>query len=84
MDAAERGAREALDEGNRRYEERFGHVFLICATGLGADEMLAALEERLGNDAAAERVIVRRELGRIMRLRLDKLLDGAAARGTGG
>jgi 2-oxo-4-hydroxy-4-carboxy-5-ureidoimidazoline decarboxylase len=84
MDAAERGVREALDEGNRRYEERFGHVFLICATGLGAGEMLAALEERLGNDAAAERVIVRRELGRIMRLRLDKLLDGAAARGTGG
>ncbi|MFI0355563.1 2-oxo-4-hydroxy-4-carboxy-5-ureidoimidazoline decarboxylase [Actinomadura sp. 9N407] len=69
-------ARAALIEGNRRYEERFGHVFLICATGLGAGEMLAALEKRLaGDDAEAERIVVRVELGKIVRLRLDKLLE---------
>ena len=83
MDAAGREVREALAEGNRRYEERFGHVFLICATGLGAEEMLAALKERLGNDVEREREVVRGELGRIALLRLDKLVDGAvAAHGT--
>ncbi|GAA2419049.1 2-oxo-4-hydroxy-4-carboxy-5-ureidoimidazoline decarboxylase [Actinomadura vinacea] len=76
MDAAERAVRERLAAGNRRYEERFDHVFLICATGLGAAEMLAALERRLRNGAAAERGIVRAELGKIMRLRLDRLLNG--------
>ncbi|MFF5259063.1 2-oxo-4-hydroxy-4-carboxy-5-ureidoimidazoline decarboxylase [Actinomadura viridis] len=77
MDAAEVAVRESLAAGNRRYEERFGHVFLICATGLGAGDMLAALEERLGNDAAAEREVVREELGKIVRLRLDKMLRGS-------
>ncbi|GAA3981241.1 2-oxo-4-hydroxy-4-carboxy-5-ureidoimidazoline decarboxylase [Actinomadura viridis] len=77
MDAAEAAVRESLAAGNRRYEERFGHVFLICATGLGAGDMLAALERRLGNDAAAERAVVREELGKIVRLRLDKMLRGS-------
>jgi 2-oxo-4-hydroxy-4-carboxy-5-ureidoimidazoline decarboxylase len=71
----EEGERAALAEGNRRYEERFGHVFLICATGLGAGEMLGALEERLANDPEAERIVLRGELGKIVRLRLDKLLE---------
>jgi len=74
MDAAEERVRTALAEGNRRYEERFGHVFLICATGLGAADMLAALERRLGNPPEAERRIVRGELGKIVQLRLVKLL----------
>ncbi|MFB4312486.1 2-oxo-4-hydroxy-4-carboxy-5-ureidoimidazoline decarboxylase [Actinomadura sp. 21ATH] len=69
------GARAAFAEGNRRYEERFGHVFLICATGLGAAEMLAALEERLGNAPEEERAIVREELGKIVRLRLARLRE---------
>ena len=59
-----------LVEGNRRYEERFGHVFLIRAAGRSGEEMLAALEERLGNDPATERDVVRRELAEIVRLRL--------------
>jgi len=42
----------ALREGNRAYEERFGHVFLISATGKTADEMLGALRDRLTNDPA--------------------------------
>ena len=63
---------EALREGNIEYEQRFGHVFLICATGLTSAQMLAALRERLGHDEAAERVVVRAELTKIVRLRLQK------------
>jgi 2-oxo-4-hydroxy-4-carboxy-5-ureidoimidazoline decarboxylase len=72
--------REVLDrlaEGNRAYERRFGHVYLICATGLSAEEMLARLTERLGNDEDAERDVVRAELAKITRLRLAKLLGAA-------
>jgi 2-oxo-4-hydroxy-4-carboxy-5-ureidoimidazoline decarboxylase len=63
---------EDLVAGNRRYEERFGHVFLICATGLSVPEMLAALRGRLGNDPEAERDVVREELRKIVDLRLGK------------
>ncbi len=61
-----------LRAGNAAYEERFGHVFLICATGLSAASMLAALEDRLSHDPAAERDVVREELRMIVRLRLGK------------
>ncbi len=61
-----------LTEGNRAYEERFGHVFLICATGLSGEEVLTALRARLGNDPAAERDTVREELRKIVDLRLGK------------
>ena len=63
---------------NREYEERFGHVFLICATGRSAQEMLAALEARLGNDPDTELRVAAEEQRRITRLRLDKLLARAA------
>ena len=59
-----------LAEGNRRYEEKFGHVFLIRAAGRSGEEMLDALERRLDNDPAAERDVLRRELAEIVRLRL--------------
>ena len=65
---------ERLAEGNRRYEERFGHVFLIRAAGRSAEEMLAALDERIGHDDATERDVVRRELAEIVRLRLLKVM----------
>lgn len=65
---------EALHAGNVAYEQRFGHVFLICATGRNASEMLSALTDRLGNDPAAEQAVVRRELAAIVRLRLAKIL----------
>ncbi|GAB3821688.1 2-oxo-4-hydroxy-4-carboxy-5-ureidoimidazoline decarboxylase [Kribbella italica] len=68
-------ARDALAEGNRSYEARFGRVFLICATGLSAAEMLASLRERLGHDDAAERTVVRDELRKIAVLRLTKVVD---------
>jgi len=54
------------------YEQRFGHVFLICATGLSASELLDALRARLTNPVEAERDVVRGELAKIVRLRLAK------------
>lgn len=70
-------AARALREGNLAYERRFGHVFLICATGRSADQMLTALRERLDNDPAAEREIVRTELLKIAQLRVAKLVEGS-------
>lgn len=73
-----RGASEevlhALARGNDEYEKKFGFVFLICATGKSADEMLAALTARLGNDAATELENAAGEQAKITRLRLEKLL----------
>ena len=63
-----------LAEANRWYEQRFGHIFLICATGRTADEMLAALNERLGNDARTELRIAAEEQRKITRIRLERLL----------
>jgi 2-oxo-4-hydroxy-4-carboxy-5-ureidoimidazoline decarboxylase len=71
---AEPHARAALVAANREYEERFGHVFLIFATGRTEAEILAAARARLGNDDEAERRVVREELGRIARLRLSTLV----------
>ncbi|WP_244305716.1 2-oxo-4-hydroxy-4-carboxy-5-ureidoimidazoline decarboxylase [Kitasatospora cheerisanensis] len=71
---AERGVLRELSEANAAYEARFGHVFLACATGRSADALLAALRERLPNDAATEAGVVREELRRINELRLDRLL----------
>ena len=70
--AAGPGAQAALRSANAAYEERFGHVFLICATGLRTSDMLIALHERMGNDPATEREVVRGELGKIAALRLAK------------
>ncbi|GAA1587575.1 2-oxo-4-hydroxy-4-carboxy-5-ureidoimidazoline decarboxylase [Kribbella sancticallisti] len=67
--------RAALAAGNREYEQRFGRVFLICATGLSAHQMLASLRRRLTFDEAAEAVVVRDELRKIAVLRLAKLVD---------
>ena len=64
----------ALAEANREYEERFGHVFLIFASGRTPAQMLAAARARLGNDVDRERVVVRAELGRITALRLERLM----------
>jgi 2-oxo-4-hydroxy-4-carboxy-5-ureidoimidazoline decarboxylase len=64
----------ALVGANETYEERFGHVFLIFATGRTAGEMLAAARERLHHDEETERAVVRRELAKITRLRMERLL----------
>jgi 2-oxo-4-hydroxy-4-carboxy-5-ureidoimidazoline decarboxylase len=65
--------RDAFVEGNAAYEERFGHVFLICASGRSAGEMLAELRERMANDPGTERGVVHGELVKITELRLRKL-----------
>ena len=65
----------ALAEGNEAYERRFGHIYLVCASGRDGSELLALLRERLGNDPATEWEVVRRELGQINRIRLRRLLD---------
>jgi 2-oxo-4-hydroxy-4-carboxy-5-ureidoimidazoline decarboxylase len=67
--------RAALVEANHAYEERFGHVFLIFASGKTQAEILAAARERLGNDEPAERVIVADQLREIALLRLERVLD---------
>ncbi|WP_018331025.1 allantoicase [Actinomycetospora chiangmaiensis] len=65
--------RTALAEGNRAYEERFGHVYLVRAAGRSGPEMLALLRERLRNDAATEGGVVRAQLAEITVLRLEAL-----------
>jgi 2-oxo-4-hydroxy-4-carboxy-5-ureidoimidazoline decarboxylase len=67
-------SRAGLAARTARYEERFGYVFLICATGLSGEQMRAALEERLGNDPAAERAVATAELEKITLLRVAKAL----------
>jgi 2-oxo-4-hydroxy-4-carboxy-5-ureidoimidazoline decarboxylase len=67
--------RQALADGNLAYERRFGYVFLICASGLSAQDMLDQLRARLGHDIQTERAVVREELLKITRLRLTKLLS---------
>jgi OHCU decarboxylase len=69
------GARRELAEGNRQYEGRFGRVFLICATGLSAQDMLTSLRERLMHDDATEAKVVHEELRKIALLRLAKVVD---------
>jgi len=72
--AASDRVRHELAEGNLAYERRFGHVFLICASGLSGQDMLDQLRARLGHDPEAERAVVREELLKITWLRLTKLL----------
>jgi 2-oxo-4-hydroxy-4-carboxy-5-ureidoimidazoline decarboxylase len=72
--AASDEVRQGLAEGNLSYQKRFGHIFLICATGLSGQDMLTRLRARLGNDQDAERAEVRAELLKITRLRMTKLL----------
>jgi len=64
---------EALRDGNVRYRERFGYVFLVCATGKSAAEMLALLQARLPHDADTELRVAAGEQAKITRLRLEKL-----------
>jgi 2-oxo-4-hydroxy-4-carboxy-5-ureidoimidazoline decarboxylase len=70
--ASDETLRELADD-NRRFEERFGHIFIVCATGKTAAEMLRLLRERLPNEPAAELAIAAAEQAKITRLRLEKL-----------
>jgi 2-oxo-4-hydroxy-4-carboxy-5-ureidoimidazoline decarboxylase len=70
---ADRAAAAALADGNAAYERRFGHVFLICATGKGQAEILAELNRRMAHDPATEREVAAAEIGKINEIRLRKL-----------
>ncbi len=81
MTDADSGTRSALVEGNRAYEERFGHVFLIRAAGRSPEEMLAELRRRLENDAAAEQREATEQLAQISGLRVRGFVSSATVTG---
>lgn len=74
MSRADDQVRAAMAEGNRAYEEKFGRVYLVCATGKSADELLAILQGRLQNTPEQELRIAAEEQDKITRIRLEKLL----------
>ncbi|MFE1291749.1 2-oxo-4-hydroxy-4-carboxy-5-ureidoimidazoline decarboxylase [Streptomyces sp. NPDC058751] len=74
MAGASAELKEEMLRLNLAYQEKFGHVFLICATGRTGEQMRDAAEERIGNPAEREREIVRVELGKINRIRLGRLV----------
>jgi 2-oxo-4-hydroxy-4-carboxy-5-ureidoimidazoline decarboxylase len=75
MAGAPDGLKAEMLELNLAYQEKFGHVFLICATGRTGEQMRDAVKERIGNAPEREREIVRTELGKINRIRLARLVD---------
>jgi 2-oxo-4-hydroxy-4-carboxy-5-ureidoimidazoline decarboxylase len=77
MSAADADLRDQMAAANRNYEQRFDRVYLVCATGLSAGELLDICQARLTNDPAAERAVVLGELAKIARLRLHRLPLGA-------
>jgi 2-oxo-4-hydroxy-4-carboxy-5-ureidoimidazoline decarboxylase len=68
--------RDRLAVANREYEARFGYIFIVCATGKSAEEMLATLERRMTNSPGDELAVAAVEQGEITRLRLGRLLVG--------
>jgi 2-oxo-4-hydroxy-4-carboxy-5-ureidoimidazoline decarboxylase len=73
VNAADDATLQGLADGNRAYEELFGYLFIVCATGKTAAEMLAILQSRLGNDPETEFSIAAGEQRKITHLRLAKL-----------
>lgn len=72
--SAEADVLTALAAANAAYERRFGYVYLVCASGRGAAELLDVCRSRLDNDPVTERAVVLSELAKINRLRLERLL----------
>jgi 2-oxo-4-hydroxy-4-carboxy-5-ureidoimidazoline decarboxylase len=73
--SADEAAKLALKEANRRYEQRFGRIFIICASGRGAEEILAALEARMSNDDTTEMREAAEQQRQITALRLKRWLE---------
>lgn len=71
---ADDAVKAELAEKNRAYDDKFGYVYLVCASGRTAEELLAILTDRLDNDPETERRVMRSELAKINRLRLERLL----------
>jgi 2-oxo-4-hydroxy-4-carboxy-5-ureidoimidazoline decarboxylase len=68
---------EKLAALNRAYEQKFGFIFIVCATGKSTDEILALLEQRFGNERAIELHNAAAEQAKITELRLRKLIEPA-------
>jgi 2-oxo-4-hydroxy-4-carboxy-5-ureidoimidazoline decarboxylase len=75
---ADQAVRAELAAGNQAYEARFGHIYLVCAAGRSAAELLAILQARLANDPQTERQVMRGELIKINDLRLAQLIGTEA------
>jgi OHCU decarboxylase len=78
MRAAAGDVQQAIAEGNRAYETRFGHIYIVCASGKSAGELLGILNARLANDPETEIRAAAEEQRKITRLRLEKLLAADA------
>lgn len=74
INSASRQTLEAMAASNQEYEKKFGYIFIVCATGKSAEEMLGILQSRLRNTPAEEIRIAADEQNKITRLRLEKLL----------
>jgi len=74
VDNATESTLKDLAESNQLYEEQFGFIFIVCATGKSADEMLALIKIRLNNNAETEMLNAAKEQNKITQLRLKKLL----------
>ena len=77
VSAADDAKRAAVTAANKEYEERFGHIFLINATGKSATEILAACRSRMSNAPDEELAVAGEELRKITRIRLEKLITPA-------
>lgn len=73
IESASASVLASLAEANRAYEERFGHIYLVSATGMSAGQLLAFARERLSNEPEAELGVAAEEQRRITQLRLKKL-----------
>lgn len=74
FDVAMVDVQAALINANQEYEGRFGYIYIVCATGKSAEEMLEIVRDRLGNDPDRELKVAAAEQRKITRLRLEKLL----------
>jgi 2-oxo-4-hydroxy-4-carboxy-5-ureidoimidazoline decarboxylase len=74
VDATDATTRQALAEANQQYEQRFGHIYLVCAAGRTGAELLDVLHDRLRNEPEDEWQVVRDELQKINALRLQQIL----------
>lgn len=73
--SADEIAKAALREGNQRYEEKFGRIFIVCASGRSAEEILHILERRMLNSAATELQQAAEQQRQITELRLRRWLE---------
>lgn len=74
VDSATDETIQELAKLNQKYEDRFGYIFIVCATGKSASEMLEILKSRIDNDPSNELMIAAGEQAKITKIRLEKLL----------